>query len=163
MDFDRGGTPIRAVAAQTQPQQTQPIQMQQPMMPQQYQQPMVNFTQYPQFPTTSSIVARVDKVLDDVDTDEHVSNENNQNDHINIKKQESKKKKKKKNTNSFSFFPTFLVEPLIIFILYILLSLDIVKSMIIPYIGSDGSGIFGVVVYGLILSLLFMVVKKIVV
>jgi hypothetical protein len=62
--------------------------------------------------------------------------------------------------------PAFLIDPLIIFILFVLLSVPLVRENIANYVtvirpSGDGSvAMTGVVAYGIILALLFAIVKK---
>jgi hypothetical protein len=62
--------------------------------------------------------------------------------------------------------PIFLREPLIIMVIYVILSLDIVKKTLASYIpqikpSSDGSILFvGIVIYAMILAISYAVAKK---
>jgi hypothetical protein len=62
--------------------------------------------------------------------------------------------------------PEFMREPLLIVIIYLILSLDIVKKTLANYIPqikpTDGNvAILGIIVYALILAGLFMTAKKV--
>jgi len=92
---------------------------------------------------------------DDVNSDEEKNNKNKKNNN------------KKKNMLSNISVPYMLREPLILLVIYVILSQSFVKNAInsyVPYIGNnaDGSKTFiTIVIYGCILATLFMVVKKI--
>lgn len=71
-----------------------------------------------------------------------------------------------KNTGIMGKIPVFLREPTIIVLIYVILSLDIVKKTLSSYIPqikptSDGGVMFiGIVIYAMIMAILFVVIKK---
>jgi len=81
--------------------------------------------------------------------------------------EEDNPKIKKKNQSYGSYIPTLLKEPLLLLIIYIIMSQSFVKKAITTYIPQlennlDGSKTFlGVVMYGTILAVLFSLFKKI--
>lgn len=81
--------------------------------------------------------------------------------------EEENPKIKKKNQSYGSYIPTLLKEPLLLLIIYIIMSQSFVKKAITTYIPQlennlDGSKTFlGIVMYGTILAVLFTLFKKI--
>ena len=81
-----------------------------------------------------------------------------------VQKVTTVQKEKQKDT-FMSRFPEFMREPAIIVVIYVILSLDIVKKTLSNYIPqikpTDGGVAFvGIIVYALILAIGFMVAKK---
>jgi hypothetical protein len=81
--------------------------------------------------------------------------------------EEDNPKIKKKNQSYGSYIPTLLKEPLLLLIIYIIMSQSFVKKAITTYVPQlennlDGSKTFlGIVMYGAILAVLFTLFKKI--
>jgi len=107
--------------------------------------------------------------VEDLKEMEKLENINENKKHKNKKQKKNKKNKNSKNKsekNVIYKMPEIIKEPLIILILFVILSQTIVRKLIgeyLPYINPDGSGkvsFVGIVIYGLILSIGFVIVKK---
>ena len=161
-------------------------QMQQPMQPQmhsQFQQPMPVSTQMQESDLMNDDLRRqvnmdmlsreVTDTLDDVMLPEQpmqpmiqqqIPRHKIPNHHKNFDVEDRKNSIVK---NSFMRnVPDYLREPLIIFVIYMILSLDIVKKALASYIpqlkpSSDGNvQLVGIAVYGMILGIIYSVAKK---
>ena len=77
-------------------------------------------------------------------------------------------KEKNANGNSYSYLPEWLKDILIILVIYVILSQNTVKTFVGKYInsinpGSDGTVSFlGIVIYGTLLAVLYVIIRKIV-
>lgn len=113
--------------------------------------------------------------IDDVDIDEIGDNEIDdqeleyEHEHEQepvVVKSSKKKKILKKNKICRNLIPAFMKEPLLLLILYILVSQPFISNMVktyIPYINDDVSTLkqfYGTVIYGVLLVVLFIVVRK---
>lgn len=107
----------------------------------------------------NKLTSKIENKIDKYETDSDSSSDEEE------KPKKRKQKKIKKSSFNFSL-PFWMHEPLIIFILYVVLSLDITRNMVGKYISilapdEDGNiGIIGVMLYGIILCSVFMIVKK---
>ena len=113
----------------------------------------------------------------DVSNDDEIISAHNDNasdkEHMSDSEAEEDKpiKKKTKNSEKVSlltkYFPNFMKEPLLIVVVYVVLSQPMIRDAIgkyVPQIGchEDGSpSLPGVLLYGIILAMLFMILKKI--
>ena len=151
-DLSSQGTPIEHLKSN--PVQQIPQQMQQGQEPE----PEPDPTPMPRFPKRYAQKTISPEMLAD---NLNMSQEN--------VREYTNKNEEKDNTNKKKIIdkvPEILREPLIILILYIVLSQDIVRRIIGEYIpqirpGENGVVSFtGMVIYGLILVLLFVIFKK---
>jgi len=104
----------------------------------------------------------ISKINEKIKTDENTDTSENTSE----KEYENKTNKNKKNI--FSKIYGILKEPVLFILLYIILSLDITKQLIGTYFTQilpdhDGNVIFtGILLYGFIFMILFMILRKIV-
>lgn len=107
----------------------------------------------------NKLTSNIENKIDKYETDSDSSSDEEE------KPKKRKQKKTKKSSFNFSL-PFWMHEPLIIFILYVVLSLDITRNMVGKYISilapdEDGNiGIIGVMLYGIILCSVFIIIKK---
>ncbi len=108
------------------------------------------------------LVRNINQSLDDYAPSKSQNTEDSEDDST-----EKENNNNKKNDNSGSYVPEILKEPLLIIIIYVILSQGFVRKGIGSYISyinptQDGSvALIGYVIYGTILALLFMFFKKI--
>jgi len=150
----------------------------QQMPQQQFQQPMSLSTNMPESDLVNDDLRRhvnmdtlsreVTETLDDVTLPEHqVMQQQGTHRRKHRTSQHDDDDDRKKTKNSImKNIPEYLHEPLIIFVIYMILSLDIVKKALasyIPQLKPNGDGnvqLVGIAVYGMILGIIYSVVKK---
>lgn len=113
--------------------------------------------------TIDNLVADINNSIDDFSP----SDEKNGDSEMSFDSVQSKKNKKKKNKKKISDeMYDYIKEPLIIIILYVVLSQDMIKNAIALYVPqinpSEESGtvsLLGVVIYGSLLAILYAIIK----
>ena len=129
--------------------------------------------------------SKIKNLMKDINSDEALTykkkqiltltdSESNTETETETKKKEVKKPKKDKRIKSTtvvkktSRIPTYLQDPLLIWIIFIIMSQNFFKQLVgkyIPYINPDEDckvGFFGVAIYGFLFAVLFMVIKFII-
>ena len=116
--------------------------------------------------TIEHLVADINNSIDEFSpSDDKSRDSESSNDSVSFKK--NKKTKKNKSKSSDKMYD-FIKEPIIIIVLYIVLSQDMIRNAISTYIPqinpSEETGnvtLLGVVIYGTILAVLYMIIKYI--
>lgn len=110
------------------------------------------------------LAREVNDSLNDLDTPQEPPKQQSSNRPRQVQKQQ--KEQPKDNEGIMGKVPLFLREPIIIVIIYIVLSLDVVKKTLSSYIpqikpSADGGVLFvGIVIYAMILAISYSVAKK---